>query len=166
MSLLLASMRPRRVPRNHKVSGNPFFLLFARFNEAEARASESQARPTVSSPSAESFNEAEARASESHGRRGMGWNFSRCFNEAEARASESQRARTPRLPPSPRGFNEAEARASESPKRDSATRPEGGRASMRPRRVPRNHFLCAGWRRCGESKRGLAILEILPPETP
>ena len=61
------------------------------------------------------------------------------FNEAEARASESLLSTRVMLDLT-RRFNEAEARASESPEGFGRGKPEGSRASMRPRRVPRNHW--------------------------
>ena len=64
------------------------------------------------------------------------------FNEAEARASESRDVFSDR-PGDIGGFNEAEARASESPRAGSShVRGSVSRASMRPRRVPRNHCFC------------------------
>ena len=62
----------------------------------------------------------------------------RGFNEAEARASESP-VRVEKVESPETGFNEAEARASES--HVHVVLPPGrSNASMRPRRVPRNHM--------------------------
>ena len=136
----MASMRPRRVPRNHRHFQKRLPKNPPRFNEAEARASESRGFYLFSSILLfKRFNEAEARASESLPEDRNKIHKLLGFNEAEARASESPPSRPnnelheivasmiPRRVPrnhepthgldfkqSPQGFNEAEARASES----------------------------------------------------
>ena len=62
----------------------------ARFNEAEARASESPSARGRGAPGLPGFNEAEARASESRICSSVPLRSLLCFNEAEARASESR----------------------------------------------------------------------------
>ena len=134
-----------------------------RFNEAEARASESRREPpVVRLRRIASFNEAEARASESLRTTPSPSSQIPGFNEAEARASESLEVmvaygavtdasmRPRRVPRNhrvagavraerPQRFNEAEARASESRARAEVFQTGAVLASMRPRRVPRNH---------------------------
>ena len=103
------------MPRNHVLDAGCRNVSPPRFNEAEARASESHPIPYTRIVGRPGFNEAEARASESHP------------------ALSHVRVR-------PERFNEAEARASESLENlaNKMNIPEW--ASMRPRRVPRNHF--------------------------
>ncbi len=126
------------MPRNHGDVGEAIIKYVRSFNEAEARASESHAIKTAGKTSDNGFNEAEARASESLRRAAAAGVAAGGFNEAEARASES-RGEGHGLDPEFTGFNEAEARASESLTSPRVHITKDPFASMRPRRVPRNH---------------------------
>ena len=130
----VASMRPRRVPRNHAERHRFREQGMSGFNEAEARASES--------PFSLAYPCARPRG----------------FNEAEARASESRLPSWSRVHSRWR-FNEAEARASESPCLASG-HAFPLRASMRPRRVPRNH---TAWR---ELSRSIETASMRPRRVP
>ena len=69
VAIQAASMRPRRVPRNHSAGACLLTFAAACFNEAEARASESRIyRLAKTEGGKKCFNEAEARASESRGK--------------------------------------------------------------------------------------------------
>ena len=111
----VASMRPRRVPRNH-VQGIEYDVMITKASMRPRRVPRNHNRSQSGHHSGNS-----------------------CFNEAEARASESRRGCFGRWVLI-FGFNEAEARASESHVFELQLLNVLNEASMRPRRVPRNHF--------------------------